>query len=199
MSRSRLISLLAFGLVVGGLLPAGCHRPTPSQAGSSQVMSSEATLVMLSEARAWHRRADLHLSDGDVAAAIAATKEVLAIPFPPDAAEAEEVRLDACARLARLYLGAGGEEAEERALAQIEAGRKLSSHDSFFRAHLETVAADIYEGRANRLTDPEAKKAEKRKAIEALDRAIQIDRRVQRALLSLPFDTLKAPGQGEYR
>lgn len=196
---------LRFALCAGlfGLLQLGaCHRPAPEKNGSVVVNNAEATLIMLSEAKAWQRRADLHLSDGDVAAAIAATKEVLNIPFTEGAAEAEDVRLDACTRLAKLYLGQGpSEEAEERALAQLEAGRKLASHDSFFRAHIEMVTADVYEARANRLTDAEAKKAEKRKAIEALDRAIQIDRRVQRALLNLPEggSTRAEAGAGDNR
>lgn len=193
MKISRLFRSCILCALLGLLLPYGCHRPTQNQPGAGAA-GSEATLIMLSEARAWQRRADLHLGDGDVASAITAIKEVLHIPFPPEALDAEEVRLDACARLAKLYLGQGGEEAEERALSQIEIGRKLSSRDSFFRAHLEMVAADVYEARANRLSDAEAKKAEKRKAIEALDRAIQIDRRLQRALLNLPVEGIGSRG-----
>lgn len=175
---------------------SGCHRPTVEKQVVSAQANAEATLIMLSEAKAWQRRADLHLSEGDVTSAIGDIKEVLQIQFPVDAAESEDVRLDACARLAKLYLGqaasSNGEQAEEaetRALEQLEAGRKLASHDSFFRAHLEMIAADVFEARANRVTDVEAKKGEKRKAIEALDRAIQIDRRVQRALLNLPLES----------
>lgn len=182
MKASRISTLLLVFAVAGG-----CHRPAPAPATSrSPAVNGEATLLMLAEARAWQRRADLHLLDGDIAAASASIREVLAIPFPADAAEAEDVRLDACARLAKLYLGKGGQEAEDEALKQIEAGRQIGVHDSFFRAHLEMVAADIHEARAARLTDEEAKKAEKRHAIEALDHAIEIDRRLQRALLSLP-------------
>lgn len=197
-SRIWCLALLPAALFVDG----GCHRPTADKPALSAQASAEATLIMLSEAKAWQRRADLHLSEGDVSAAIGDIKEVLQIQFPADAAEAEDVRLDACGRLAKLYLSQGAassaeqaDEAETRALQQVESGRKLASHDSFFRAHLEMIAADVYEARGNRLTDVEAKKAEKRKAIEALDRAIQIDRRVQRALLNLPLE----PGPGENR
>jgi tetratricopeptide (TPR) repeat protein len=195
-ATSRLLGLILLSLA---LLPGGCHRPTAEKPVISAQASAEATLIMLSEAKAWQRRADLHLSEGDVTSAVSAIKEVLSIQFPADAAEAEDVRLDACARLAKLYLSQSGtpgqpgqneqaEAAENRALEQIETGRKLASHDSFFRAHLEMIAADVYEARGNRMTDAEARKAEKRKAIEALDRAIQIDRRVQRALLNLPVE-----------
>ena len=88
--------------------------------------------------------------------------------------------------LAKLLLAPGGEEAEHQAFAQIEAGRKLATRDSFFRAHLESVAAEIYEARAKRVTDPAAVKEARKEAIRALERAIAIDRHLQRALLALP-------------
>ncbi len=148
--------------------------------------SDEAMLLSLSEARALQRRADLHLLDGDVTAAIADIKEVLAIRFPTGNPDGEDALLDAHARLARLLLSQGGEETERQALAQIEAGRKLATRDSFFRANLESVAADIYEARAKRQSDPASAKEARKEAVRALERAIAIDRHLLRALLSLP-------------
>ncbi|MFO0574066.1 MAG: hypothetical protein U1A78_08715 [Polyangia bacterium] len=174
-------ALVAIAVAVGG----GCSRDESSR-------SDDLMLVQLAEARAWQRRADLHLADGDINAAIADVQEVLAIRFPTGSAEGEDVLLDAHARLARLYLsqssgasGGGSEEAEQRALAQVEAGRKLTSRESFFRAHLESVAADVFEARARRLTDPAAQKQARKEAIGALERAIAIDRALQRSLLNL--------------
>lgn len=187
----RAAALAALTVATLGL--SACHRPAPGQPSVAPQVSGEAVLLMLTEARAWQRRADLHLSDGDLAAAIASVKEVLNIPFPSDAFEAEDVRLDACARLAKLYLATGGAAAEEQALAQLELGRKGSTHDSFFRVHLEMVAADVYEARAGRLTEPEAKKEAKRQAIGALEQATQIARRLQRALLNLPAEGTRGP------
>lgn len=148
--------------------------------------SDELVLLQLSEARALHRRADLHLLDGDAPAAIGDVKEVLRIRFPAGSSEGEDTLLDAHGRLAKLLLAPGGEEAEHQAFAQIEAGRKLATRDSFFRAHLESVAAEIYEARAKRVTDPAAAKEARKEAIRALERAIAIDRHLQRALLALP-------------
>lgn len=183
--RSPLVAVLAAVLVAATLAAGGCSRDESSR-------SDDLMLVQLAEARAWQRRADLHLADGDIAAAIADVQEVLAIRFPTGSAEGEDVLLDAHARLARLYLsqssggsGGGSEEAEQRALAQVEAGRKLTSRDSFFRAHLESVAADVFEARARRLTDPAAQKQARKEAIAALERAIAIDRALQRSLLNL--------------
>lgn len=189
MMKARLLGLV----VLAALSLPACHRPPPGQPVVSPQVTGEAILLMLTEARAWQRRADLHLSDGDIAAAIAAVKEVLNIPFPSDAAEAEDVRLDATARLAKLYLTAGTAEAEEQALAQLELGRKGATHDSFFRVNLEMVAADVYEARAGRLTDPEAKKEAKRQAIASLESATQIARRLQHALLNLPVESARTP------
>lgn len=183
--RSLLIVILAAALIaVAFAVGGGCSRDESSR-------SDDLMLVQLAEARAWQRRADLHLADGDIAAAIADVQEVLSIRFPTGSAEGEDVLLDAHARLARLYLsqsngaGGGSEEAEQRALAQVEAGRKLTSRESFFRAHLESVAADVFEARARRLTDPAAQKQARKEAISALERAIAIDRALQRSLLNL--------------
>lgn len=167
--------LLAMLLVFGT-----CNRDDLATRGD------EAMLLMLSEARALHRRADIHLLDGDVHAAIADIREVLAIRFPAGHADGEDSLLDAHARLARLHLSQGGEDAERQALAQVEAGRKLATRDSFFRANLESVAAEIYEARAKRQSDPAAAKEARKEAVRALERAIAIDRHLLRTLLSLP-------------
>ena len=114
--------------------------------GSSAADNAEAVLIALSEARVWQRRADLLLLDGDLPGAILSVEEVLQVPFPANTPEAEDVRLDAYLRLARLQLRVGGPEAEERALAAVESGRKASHRESF-RAHLENAAADVYRAR----------------------------------------------------
>lgn len=168
------------GLLLLLVLATTCNRDELS------ARSDEALLLPLGEARALHRRADLHLLDGEVAAAIDDVREVLAIRFPAGSPEGEYALLDAHGWLARLLLSQGGEEAERQALAQIEAGRKLATHDSFFRAHLESVAADVYRARAKRLSDPAAKKEAQREELRAHERAIAIDRHLQRTLLSLP-------------
>lgn len=156
---------------------AGCR-------GDEQSRSDEAMLLMLSEARALQRYADLKLADGDVEGAMAQVRQVLAIRFPPSAPETEDVLLDAHARLARLLLSRGGQEAEDRALAELDAARRLATHDSFFRSHIENITADVYAARGKRLTSPEAQKEARRQEAQALERVIEIDRRLQRALFN---------------
>jgi hypothetical protein len=157
------------------LLAAGCRRATDARP------VDEKLLLTLEEARAWQHRADTHLADGDVAAAVADVEQVLKIAFPPGAPEGEEARLDAWARLAKLHLGATD---ESRSLADLDQARKEATRDSFYRAHLETVAGEVYEARAKRLSaDAEGAKAARRDALAAYQRSIEINQRVQAALL----------------
>jgi tetratricopeptide (TPR) repeat protein len=158
-------------LLVITVLLGGCHGRPPID---------ERLLSCLEEARAWQHRADLHLADGALSDAIGDVEQVLAIPFPAGAPEGEEARLDARARLGKLLLAAGD---ESRALEAVELGRKEASFDSFYRAHLETVAGEIQEARAHRLeTDPEAAKQARKEALAAYERSIAINKRVQARL-----------------
>lgn len=183
MSRRKLRGGRGGGALLCGLLGllilvgSGCHSDDPGR-------TDEAMLLMLSEARALQRYADLKLADGDVEGAMAAVRQVLAIHFPPTAPETEDVLLDAHARLARLLLSRGGAEAEDRALAELDAARRMATRDSFFRAHIENIAADVYAARAKRLSEPEAQKEARRQEAQALERVIEIDRRLQRALFN---------------
>ena len=165
-------TLLAVALAVAA---AGCHR------GRRAV--DEHLMLTLEEARAWQHRADVHLADGDRDAAIADVEALLRIAFPSGAAEGEEARLDAWARLATLHLAAGPAD-EARALADVERGRGEATRDSFFRAHLETVAGEIEEARARRLdaSDRDGARAARQRALELYARSIAINKRVQAAL-----------------
>lgn len=172
---SRLGALLLLALTA---LSTGCRSE------EAQRVQDEALLIGLGEARAWQRRADLHLQEGDINAAIADVREVLSIALPREAPETEDARLDARARLAQLLIRgeAGGAEAETQAIAEIEAGRREATRDSFYRAHLESVLAEVYEARAKRLTEGAAQKEARQLALKALERAIEIDRRLMKAL-----------------
>jgi hypothetical protein len=150
-------------------LVVGCHRRPPID---------ERLLSCLEEARAWQHRADIHLADGALAEAITDVEQVLAISFPPGALEGEEARLDAHARLAKLLISTGD---EKRALAEVEAGRREATFDSFYRAHVEMVAGEIFETRARGL-DGDAAKAARKEALTAYERSIAINKRVQARL-----------------
>jgi hypothetical protein len=150
-------------------LLAGCSRRPPID---------ERLLSCLEEARAWQHRADIHLADGALTDAITDVEQVLRISFPGGAPEGEEARLDAHARLAKLLLSTGD---EKRALAEVAAGRSEATFDSFYRAHVETVAGEIFEARARGL-DADAAKAARKEALAAYERSIDINKRVQARL-----------------
>jgi hypothetical protein len=163
------------------LLAAGCL----GRASDRDRPVDERLLAALEEARAWQHRADVHLADGAAAEAQRDVEQVLQIHFPVGAPEGEEARLDAFARLGKLSLD-GSEAGEERALAQVERGRREATRDSFYRAHLETVAGEAYEARGKRIAtagDEAAAKAARRQALAAYQRSIEINQRVQQALL----------------
>jgi hypothetical protein len=164
MSRALLVVFMA--------MLAGCHAQAP--------VVDERLMLCLEEARAWQHRADTHLADGALPEAIADVEAVLAIHFPAGAPEGEEARLDAHARLAKLVLLSGD---EVRALDEVERGRKEATRDSFYGAHLETVAGEIFEARAKRAgSDEAAAKTARKEALAAYARSIEINKRVQAAL-----------------
>lgn len=160
--------LLALGLALGAA--AGCHgggSTTDPLAPRGEV--SEALLVALAQARNYHHLADVQLADGNTQAAIDAVAQVLDVPFPLGSIEEEDVKLDARARLAKLYLSAGRLAEAERVVADGIAGAR---RESFFLANLYAVKAKLHEARG-----------EKRQAIEALERSIEINKKLQQEVL----------------
>src|SRR5262249_52982497 len=139
-SGSALHLVASFLLACAAACAGGCSS------GAQPV--DERLLLGLEEARAHQHRANLLLDGGDVQTAIDEVRAVLAVPFPSGSHEGEEARLDAHARLARLLLAQGN---DADATGEIERGRKEATSDSFFRAHLETVAGEILEARAKKL------------------------------------------------
>jgi tetratricopeptide (TPR) repeat protein len=146
---------------------------------------SEALMISLGQAKNYHHKADVYLSDGKPELAERALLRLLEVPFPPDSAEAEDVRLDARARLATLRLGRG---ALDEALAVVRDGLEDAARDSFFLANLHTVRGEIYEARAEALDaaeppDREGARRARRQAIEAYARSIAINERLQERLM----------------
>lgn len=172
--------------LVGIVAVAALAACSAQRRGADRVWADRAVderlMLALEEARALQHRADLHLAEAELAAATEDVTQVLKIAFPPSAPEGEEARLDAWATLARLHL-AGGDDAG--ALADIAAARKEATRDSFYRAHVETVAGEIGEARAKRLEagDADGARAIRRQALDDYARSIAINKRVQAALI----------------
>lgn len=141
----------------------------------------ERLMLALSQAKNYHHTADVHLADGNTEGAIQAVKSILGIQFPPGAAEGQDALLDARARLGKLYLGAGQLDEAQKVVDEGLAGLQ---RESFFAANLWTVAGEVHQARSKVLdaTDVTAAKAERRKAIEAYSKSIEIAERIQKQL-----------------
>jgi hypothetical protein len=177
----------AAGLALAVALAAGACRwdDDDARTGGTRIpepedVIDEALMLSLAQAKNFHLKADVHLQDGNVDAAIAEVARVLTVPFPPDAPERQDVLLDARARLAKLLLGKGDAAA---ALRAVDDGIAAATRESFFLANALTVRAEVLTYQATRVSDEATARELRRHAIEALDRANAINLRLQRELM----------------
>jgi tetratricopeptide (TPR) repeat protein len=204
MKRSIAIALLLAGMVSAtGCAFMGCggertgqrqaddsaDRSTtrlPDPSGRNLPELGEPLLIALAQARNYHHKADVYLREGQFDDAIDAVTRILAISFPEGALEAEDVRLDARARLGKL-LSAQGKTQE--AMKVVDEGIASAERRSFFLANLYTVKGEVYEAMANMLDDEDSEdakqqaRAARRQAIEAFDQSIAINTELQKALM----------------
>jgi len=145
-------------------------------------MVDQKLMVPLLQAKNFHHKAKVYMSDGKLDDAIASVREILSLSFPAGAPEAEDVRNDARALLAKLLVGKG--ELDE-AMRVVQEGIAASSRESFFVANLYTVQGEIHEARAASL-EGSAAAQEKRTAIQSYDKSIQIDTVLQKSLAEHP-------------
>lgn len=189
--RWTVVALLA--AVVAAPL-AGCERqderPTGrvTQVACPEDAIDETLMIALGQAKNFHHKAKVYMSDGKPDLAIAAVKEVLAVRFPADAPEAEDVRADARALLAKLLLAQGQ---LDTAMSEIDAALAAATRESFFVANLYTVRGEILEAQAataDAAGPAEATRARelRRQAIVAYDKSIAINSALQERLLGAP-------------
>src|SRR6185436_3414384 len=105
----------------------------------------EDLMVALGQAKNHHRKAKVYMADGNLPAAIAAVRQVLSLPFPRGAPEADDVRNDARALLAKLLVNQGQ---LDEAARTVDEGLAQSQREGFFVANLYTVQGEIHEARA---------------------------------------------------
>lgn len=176
-------------LVVSGVTLTACDRdasapPTTKLTDPSDVID-DALMVSLAQAKNFHRKAKVYMSDGNLAAAISSVRAILSLQFPKGAPEAEDVRLDARALLAKLLVS---QNQLDEAMRTVDEGLAQSQRESFFVANLYTVQGEIHEARAATAdTEGEPAKAraieERRAAIASYDRSIQINEKLQKQLV----------------
>ncbi|MDQ3371013.1 MAG: tetratricopeptide repeat protein [Myxococcota bacterium] len=174
-------------LVVGCVLGAACNDPAPQRsvtrvAESGDVIDQD-LMIALAQAKNFHHKAKVYMTDGNLPEATAAVRQILSLRFPPGAPEADDVRLDARALLAKLLVSQGQ---LDEAMRTVDEGLAPRPRPSFFVANLHTVQGEIHEARAAQL-DGEDQKAraieERRAAIAAYDRSIQINEALQQKLM----------------
>jgi tetratricopeptide (TPR) repeat protein len=176
---------LAAGASLGGCDRDGGPPPSTRLAEPADAID-QALMVALGQAKNFHHKAKVYMGEGNAVEAIAAVRQILALRFPTGAPEAEDVRLDARALLAKLLIGQGQ---LDEAARTIDEGLAQSTRPSFFVANLHSVMGEVHEARAaeaDASTDPavHARGAEERReAIRAYDRSIEINRALQQRLM----------------
>ncbi|MGE0549423.1 MAG: hypothetical protein AB7O24_31290 [Kofleriaceae bacterium] len=171
---------------------AGCsaeREPSPSPSSVTSLPEpteaiDQELMIALAQAKNFHHKAKVYMSDGNLAAATASVRQILSLRFPGGAPEAEDVRLDARALLAKLLVS---QNQLDEAMRTVSEGLAGSQRESFFVANLYTVQGEIHEARAAQLdAEGEASKPratqERHAAIEAFDRSIQINEKLQKQL-----------------
>lgn len=191
-------STTAIGAVIGALLlAAAMFLAGRASAPGEQVIQhvtkipdatdviDEQLMMALGQAKNFHRKAKVYMSDGKIEDAIGAVRQILSLTFPKGAPEADDVRLDARALLAKLLVMQGK---LDEAMRTVDEGLASSQRESFFVANLYTVRGEIHEARAvNYDTEGEPSKGkaavERRSAIEDYDKSIQINEKLQKQLM----------------
>jgi hypothetical protein len=159
-------------------------KVTTRTAEPTDVIDQELMLSLL-KAKNFHHKARVYMSDGKLVEATASVREILSLRFPAGAPEAEDVRNDARALLAKLLVGQGQ---IEEAMTVVTEGIAGSQRESFFVANLYTAKGEVHQARAAALdaTDPANVpiiKQEKRAAIEAYDKSLAISTVLQQRLM----------------
>ncbi len=186
----RLSLVIAITAVLAGSLGlAACAneregKPTTRTAEPTEVIDQN-LMIALSKANNFHHKARVYMSDGKLVEATASVREILSLKFPAGAPEAEDVRNDARALLAKLLVGQGQ---IEEAMTVTTEGIAQSQRESFFVANLYTVKGEVHEARAAGLdaADPASTSRiadEKRAAIEAYDKSNAINTVLQQRLM----------------
>jgi tetratricopeptide (TPR) repeat protein len=175
---------------IAALATGACSQDREVTASSTRVpdptdVIDQELMIALGQAKNYHHKAKIYMTDGNLVAATTQVRQILSLRFPTGAAEADDVRNDARALLAKLLVSQGQ---IDEATRTIDEGLAPSQRDSFFVANLYTVQGEIHEARAAAADSAgESGKArgmaERRAAIASYDRSIQINERLQKKLM----------------
>ena len=174
MSR-RFLAVVTCGLALLG----GCAAQTPTH---REAPSNEAVMALLGTVRALHHEADVFEGAGDFERAGAAVRRILALEFPRNMAESEDLRADAYGRLAELALRRA---TPDEALALADTGLRDTHRESVLRGRLMMVRGQslgALADRAHAATDEVGARRLRDQAIEALEASIALNQRLLQRL-----------------
>lgn len=158
------------------------HGSVTRVAEPDEVIGQE-LMMALAQAKNFHHKAKVYMTDGKLTEATAAVRQILSLRFPPNTPEADDVRNDARAMLAKLLVS---QNQLEEAMRTVNEGIAQSPRESFFVANLFTVQGEVHEARALAFdTSGDKPKAaeERRAAITAYDKSIKINEALQKQLM----------------
>lgn len=169
-------------MAIGLALYSGCtgerdgseaERGSLTKLQEPETALSEELMLCLGQAKNFHHKADVLLSDGKLDEAADEVENILAIPFPTNAPESEDALLDTRARLAKLRIA---QDRLDDALELVDEGIRTTERKSFFLANLHTVRGEVFEARSKSF-EPGSDEANRAKleAIGAFDTSIQIN------------------------
>jgi hypothetical protein len=174
-----MIRALAAAVALGAALLTGCAAQ-PADRGVAP--SNEAVMAMLGTVRALHHEADVFEGAGDFERATGAVRRVLALDFPRNMAEAEDLRADAYGRLAELALRRA---APDEALSLADTGLRDTRREGVLRGRLMMVRGQslgALADRAHAASDEVAAGRLREQAVEALEASITLNQRLLRRL-----------------
>lgn len=167
--------------------PAGAQRDAKAWPSGVPRVVDAPLVAFLSKARSAHHNADLAESNRDLDAAIAYLELLTDGPRPERSPEVSEVLADAHARLADLRSRNGDYEGAKR---EVERGLDLARDVTHYRGHLYEILGVAEERRMKELEqkgDTQGAEAAKKRAIEAFEKAIEIqDEVINQALEDMP-------------
>src|SRR4051812_48738118 len=99
----------AFALALAACTSSGSDSSSTTKLADPSDVIDEDLMISLAQAKNFHHKAKVYMSDGKLDDAIATVRKILTLEFPKNAPEAEDVRLDARALLAKLLIERGGQ------------------------------------------------------------------------------------------
>jgi tetratricopeptide (TPR) repeat protein len=178
------IVAITLALGVGIVMRQKPHDVAPSVTELTDPSDAigENLMVALLQAKNFHWKAKVYQSEGKLPEAIAAVREILSLKFPAGAPEAEDVRNDARALLAKLLVEQGD---LDQAMRVVDEGLAAATRESFFVANLHTVRGEILYARAAKLDAADPMSTEvKHSSIEEFEKSIKINEKIQKQLES---------------